>query len=576
MHLPVPSVAGWMHRAFVLRMQVESAIDLLLHAKYPSADISGTIVLYNEVDAGFGDISFANKLLKLLRREFPGFEIILASTNLPKHDKFGRPEAVTVMSVEDFAALPNHRHPDLVISAPGNFDHCRSADEVRTALGVDPSTPFIYLAEYGSLRYLRNDAMKDLVKPLEHFLEVYLDELAEKTGYPSDELGHKASTGDIFHIPEDGTPNRIGHILDGLISLRQDNPLRVWLAEPLIAFRACGIDIGEIGIHIDEDLYRESQTMTSPEIRRAKFEELEHTHLKSVLSETFGTSALYAGYANSGYDTFLDYVSILENSHTRDIDFVIPSARTPQMLHDAFMTEGLRGRLLGRGISRVLFIGYDEAGYTVTDPRPTTVVHDLADAGKTLRVISYFPLPHRDMRRLLLLSEAPTVVSGDQSFSDAVSADKAILYVEPVYCQAYHVDAVLALTGRIAPEMQTVLRFGARSVWSDEGYGEIVSLLSSPETGARDADADPDFSPPWSGGPQPPHAEVGSDGGALAPFFHFNAILREQHNANVPLVAAVKRSLLTHGRPEVLAEVRTLIESGLMNFSAALGWPLPL
>jgi hypothetical protein len=553
MHLPVPNVSGWMHRAFVLRLQIERALDAWVDATWPDAAVAAdtTIVLYNEVDAGLGDVAYVSKLLKLLRARLPQATLVLASTGVAKQERFGRPEGVTLMGVEDFAARDDLRHPTLVISAPGNFDHCRSAPGVLAALKVDPATPFLYLSEYGSLRYLKNDVLKAHVPALEAFLEAYTDELGAAAGADPDALGHRASTGDILHAPEDGPPVAIGSILDGLLADRADNPLRDWVGSPLIAFRPCGLDVGEIGVHVDRALLAEAEALraTQPEpgqalsaARRAKLAALEHGHLRARLEASDPRTALYAGYCTSGYDLFLDYVSILEARGDRDVDLVLPTPRTPEMLRDAFITDSLRDRLASRGVGRVVFHGYDESALVLTDPRCTTLTADVSPdgAGKTLNVISYYPLPHRDMRRLLLASEPPTVVSGDQSFSDAISADKAILYAEPVYCQAWHIDALLALSGRVAPEMQTVIRFGTRSVWSEDGYDAIVEILSRPD--------------------------------ALAPFLALAAEVRRSHDANAPLVAAVKRTLLSHADPAVRAAVLDRVTRGNAAFRAVSGW----
>ncbi len=549
LHIPIPSVSGWIHRAYVLRQQLESAIDLTFEDAAIPAGTS--IVLYNEVDAGLGDIAFATKLLRLLHQAMPACELILASTGRAKQERFGRPEGVALYGVDEFAKLQTHRTPTLVISAPGNFDHCRSREAVLAALAVSPATPFVYLSEYGSLRYLRNDAFKGLMPPLEAFVDTYMDEAARTAGVSPDDLGHRASTGDILCAEDGKRPYPIGHILEGLVSERADNPLRAFMAQPLLAARACGLDVGEVGIHIDEALTAQAlEIERDPAARAAQLAAIEHpalgAHLRQVASTT-PDAALYAGYATSGYDLFLDYVSIMESgsgrSHTRDVDLVLPTPRTPQELHDAFVNDALVARLRSRGVASLTFLGYAQAGLVPADATPVTVTTPIAPSGKHLRVVSFFPLPYRDMRRLLLAAEPPTVVSGDQSFSDAVSANKAILYTEPVYCQAYHVDAVAAIAARIAPDIQTVLTFGMRSIWSEEGYDAIIRILSAPD--------------------------------AMATFRAFDAEVRAHHNANRALVAIVKRQILSHADPAVAARVGATIQTAIRDFTAAVGFTLP-
>jgi hypothetical protein len=529
-----------MHRAFVQRMLVEYAIDLHFsefHIANPA-----TLVLYNEVDAGFGDISFALKLLKLMKRDLPNCELILVSTGVEKMQRIGRPEGVTIYSVEDFAKLEAHRRPTLVISAPGNFDHCRSGPEVLDALGVEADTPFVYLSQYGSLRYLRNDALKGRVGALEAFLEATMDKAAEARGVAPDLLGHRASTGDILRVEEGRKPEIIGNILDDLVSERADNPLRDFMADPLIGYRACGLDIGEVGILIDEDLAEAARTM-SPEQRRAELAAIEQPFLRDHLRTLEGLRSdigIYAGYSRTGYTNFLDYISLLETASSRDIEIIMPVPHTPAMLCERFVDEGLATRMKSRGVGKVMFLGFDEAAFVQTQPTPTTVELRIAEAGKTLRVVSFYPLPHRDMRRLLLAAEPPTITSGDQSFGDAISAGKVILYIEPVYCQGYHVDGVLALASKLTPAVDKVLRFGTKPVWSEDGYDEIVNILTAPGT------------------PQE--------------FLKFAHHVRDHYNANRPLIAALKRHLLTHADPAVRERVRAALSAGLATYSTADGF----
>lgn len=545
LHIPIPNVSGWIHRAYVLRQQLETALD----GAFEDAPVpAGTsIVLYNEVDAGLGDIAFATKLLRLLHAAMPTCELILASTGLAKQERFGRPEGVTIYGVDEFAKLTTHRTPTLVISAPGNFDHCRSREAVLAALAVDPATPFVYLAEYGSLRYLRNDDFKGLMPALDAFVETYMDEVAQKAGVSSDDIGHRASTGDILCAEDGKRPYPIGNILEGLVSLRPDNPLRDFMTQPLLAARGCGLDVGEVGIHIDEALTAEAlEIERDPAARAAQVAAIEHpvlgAHLRHVASTT-PDAALYAGYARTGYDRFLDYVSITESGATRDVELILPIPRTPQELHDAFVNDALVARLRTRGVGTLTFLGYTEAGLVPADPTPVSVTTTIAPSGKHLRVVSFFPLPYRDMRRLLLATEPATLVSGDQSFSDAISANKAILYIEPVYCQAYHVDAVAAIASRVAPDAQTLLAFGMRSIWSEEGYDAIIRILSAPD--------------------------------AMAPFRAFGAEVRAHHNANRPLTAIVKRQLLSHADPAVAARVAAQIHAAIRDFTVAEGFTLP-
>jgi hypothetical protein len=101
--------------------------------------------------------------------------------------------------------------------------------------------------------------------------------------------------------------------------------------------------------------------------------------------------------------------------------------------------------------------------------------------GKAMRLITHYPVPNHDFRALHRAAAPATMVSGDQSFSEAVSMGKAVVYLEPVYCQTYHLDAVLDLAGRVAPAAREVLNFGMQYRFDEGRYPAVQAHLTSPE-----------------------------------------------------------------------------------------------
>jgi hypothetical protein len=75
----------------------------------------------------------------------------------------------------------------------------------------------------------------------------------------------------------------------------------------------------------------------------------------------------------------------------------------------------------------------------------------------------------------MLVSEPPTMVSGDQSFSDAVSALKALAVIEPVYCQTWHLDAVCELAAGLDSEVGALLKAGLAYEWQPERMDEVLA-----------------------------------------------------------------------------------------------------
>jgi hypothetical protein len=564
LRFPLPASDRFLDRLFLLRHTAEAHLDRLFLATPLPQGL--TVTLYNEADAGFGDVAFATKLLSLLARHTPEVDLALVSTDREKQSRFGLPQSVTLYGVEEFRSMakPAHRHPTLVVSAPGIFDHCRARSAVLELLGVASTCPFLYIAEYGSIRQLRDDAFGPLVgtthtSAYDAYLDQLLDQAAASAQVAADEIGHRAGSGEIVTtagVPGASDPTRggvrtIGHLLDGLSTACAANPLLPWLQHAWLTARSCGLAPGELGIHIDEPLAAESRALAarSASDRLTPLLDLHDRVLAqtllgadSDLARYAEHSALYLGYAHGGIELFVEEIAILEAGRRRRIDIVVPNPRRPDGVRDEILSAAGLQRLARLGVATLQIIGNACAE---TRPGETaTLTLSLAGGvrereGKTLRLITRFPLPHEDMRRLLLASAPETMVSGDQSFSDAVSADKRVLIIEPVYCQTYHLDSVLALAKRHAPDAHTVLELGMRYRRAAGDHERLVQALGETSLPAQYAE--------------------------------FNAHIHTQHNANAALIALIKRALWTAIKPELAEEQRKLWEAAWRTFDVAQG-----
>jgi len=468
---------SWLHRLYVERQVLESELDTLFDdAPWP---VGIKVVLYNEVDAGLGDVAFMTKLIHLLAREPGGPTLVLVTTGLEKQAKFVLPEGVLVIPATEAKGHEALRGCDLVISAPGIFDHCRDGDAVREALGLAAGTPFIYLAEYGSIRQLRVDAFRGLAGSIDDARDSYLDAVAQDAKVDADHVGFREQSGEIV-IVEDAGPRVIGR-LDGLFLNPEDprNPLRDLMGSPILTARSCGLERGELGVHIDESLWRRAEEIRAePRQRLHVAAELEHSFVRELVSGCLAAQGqLYQGYAHSGHAVFHDIITVVAQKDRGDVLVVSPDRRDAATVFATDFSSALRERMAARGFGGVAVTG--------GAPKEGTDIARFEDRwgdGPTYEVVTIFPLVHEDMKRLMLISEAPTMVSGDQSFSDAISALKSVAVIEPVYCQTWHLDAVCVLAATIDEGVEAVLRAGLHYEWSPTHLDAVMGALESRAT----------------------------------------------------------------------------------------------
>ena len=473
MHIPWPTGDHpFLTQLFIARHLLAQAVDHALADLPPPNDC--TILLYNETDAGLGDVAFATKLLQLMRTHMPAIDLTLVSTDPVKQRTFGLPDGVTLVEESVFRtdATSAQRRPTLVISAPGIFDHCRHKKQAYERLGIEESVPFQYIAEYGSIAQLKDDTFAPMLSTIEALRDTFMDQVAHEHGLHPDDMGHSAKSGAVVGV-FGGDIRPLDHLMRAYTDVH--SPLVEWLARPVLGARSCGLAAGELGIHIDD-----ATPLMTPTIEALSTLESPEVHAL-VLGESSPTAyeqhtSLYVGYAYDGLAIFVDYVSVLEAQSAKDIDVIVPHRGTAATLAQTVFDDDALARLRQRGIGRILIVGNS---VEAPNEGPLARAEISLGVGKTVRLLTRYPIPHADFRRLHAAAHPATMVTGDQSFSEAISGGKAVLYLEPVYCKTYHLDAVLDLAGRVAPPAQEILNFGMQYRFDAARYPRIETHLTS-------------------------------------------------------------------------------------------------
>lgn len=527
----------WLDRIFLLRHLLETTVDRLFAGVALPAGCD--LVLFNEADAGYGDISFATRLLHLLQAADPDLKLTLVSSSPQKQRIFGLPAGVTLHGFSDLEGRrPPRLEPTLVISAPGIFDHCRSRAQVLERLGVADTTPFLYLAEYGSIRQLREDAFGGLRPAIEARVETFLDEVADREGVGADEMGYRGRSGEVV-AAIDGQMTSVDQLTRGLTRPEPANPLARWLASPVLQARSCGLETGELGVHIDTALWSSAQAQPAGRAprRRALLTVLSDGETRRALREGGPEACLYMGYAASGLGLFCELVAAVERGGEGPIDVVVPNRRpAADILQGTFDLERC-ARLAGAGIGEVVVLGNPAADTAEADGGQDQGVHRRRlGSGRRLRLLTHHPIPHPDFRALMVAAEPITMVTGDQSFSEAVSAGKAIALMEPVYCKTFHMDSILALAETVDAALADTLRMGMQAVRDEAQWQRAVAFACS-------------------GGLQ-------RAGQALS------TRVREDHNASGPLMQAITRRLWTQRRPALADACREVMERAWTRLDA--------
>lgn len=188
-----------------------------------------------------------------------------------------------------------------------------------------------------------------------------------------------------------------------------------------------GIGVGEIGIFTENGLIQ----ALSKEEKSVKLDRLKESYpeeLGKILEDKNGeeylsSTNLFFGYAHKeeSMEKFVSTIAHAEREEQSNIDIILPwRLRNTQATFFNKKCTYDRLDLLEAGIGKV----------EIVTLHGTTFVNLSKDgSGKVLRIINLFPLPNQLMRELLTVSEAPVLITGDQSLSEALLiSDKMIFY----------------------------------------------------------------------------------------------------------------------------------------------------
>lgn len=197
-----------------------------------------------------------------------------------------------------------------------------------------------------------------------------------------------------------------------------------------IACLALGINVkkGQLGICIYNKLKERgfsSNSLFSSE--RIKFLYKANPFLVKFLTqnkeaEQFDTSdRLYLGYVREtiAAQSFIKAVLSLNQTNAKNLVIVLPG----NTVNEYAISSTLNTALQSKDIQDIQLEFYNHHNHTSTILKS----YALNSSGKTLRIItgSFY---HADLKKILLASEKETVVTGDQSLSEAISANKNWFY----------------------------------------------------------------------------------------------------------------------------------------------------
>ena len=91
-HIAWPQAPPLLSQLFVARQLCAEALDSAFEGL--AAPKGSTILLYNETDAGLGDVAFATKLSRLIAEHLPEVQLTLVSSDVQKQANFEAPRGV--------------------------------------------------------------------------------------------------------------------------------------------------------------------------------------------------------------------------------------------------------------------------------------------------------------------------------------------------------------------------------------------------------------------------------------------------------------------------------------------------
>jgi hypothetical protein len=324
--------------------------------------------------AGFGDILFIYKATQALKKE--GFTVSITIASVDGINPLEVEANLMQMSgMNDVKILTTYDgmddvEPDCIIIAPTIPEEI-IIDQVIRPLSI----PFVRMYEYGG-----NRTADDVSDPFSNF-QLIRDEKGALLG---------------FEVVSDISPQS-------------------------------GIAPEEMGIFTEGGLIKPLSTEQKSEkldiLKKNYPKEMNPIYEGKSGKEYLDSTNLYFGYAHKrkSMQRFVSTIAYLESSKKSNIDIVIPW-RAENTTRSEFNQKCIydKDQLKEAGISRV---------EVVTSNGINSEILSEDGALKILRIFNIFPVPNALIRDLLCVSQAPVLVTGDQSFNEAMLlSDKIILY----------------------------------------------------------------------------------------------------------------------------------------------------
>ncbi|MBI3212033.1 MAG: hypothetical protein HYZ47_05080, partial [Simkania negevensis] len=389
---------------------------------------------------GRGDLSFIIKLAKGLMQWGAQVSVVTNQTEQAK-DLLKDLPCTIVSTKQSSEATIQLSASDLVIEAP-IFSH--ALDGLREGL---KKHNFIQMREYG-------------------FSPIAQVETAEKIQRAMG-LGHmqKLLMSSTSYKPS---------VEEGLLKLTHESS---------------GPNYDELGIFVDRELYKKSRHFTQQVGKLGRSAMLQEgvttiacPCLKKALSSTLLVSnnpILYFGYGEENYQYFVEIIAELESRNTKELRCAVIcmverldkltiaplmpsqlpsiSSRLPHLLKKLDRQKKLDGfsdirfiHAITRNIyTQILSEKGGESLYVLPEKGKLahTKIKESQKQSKSLTVISIPYLPLEDMHTMQALAEDLILSTGDQSTSEAISADKIWLYDLPAHKTGF-LDGVMLRASR--------------------------------------------------------------------------------------------------------------------------------
>ena len=201
-----------------------------------------------------------------------------------------------------------------------------------------------------------------------------------------------------------------------------------------------GLKPKELGITIDSDLRAYKEKLSKEEDKKIyKFSLLDKIQDETLLStisdnknlDQFKQSntKLYFGYTNRSGTKFVKTIAELEKDNKEDVVIVHSGSYYIEKYWQGFKDEiesSYKDKLKILGFKKIEVIIIDSTKKETK--KECDIKLNGSDDGKIMRVIFISRISHDDMLTLFKSSEQTSMVTGNQSTSEAISAGKTILY----------------------------------------------------------------------------------------------------------------------------------------------------